>query len=85
MGGEKVNSQDLKSAAQFLKLAVDAMADDGAISPDEWIFLAQAAIGILKKLLPLTDKRFVLFGIRAGISVLEWLVDDLQKTSDANV
>ena len=74
-----MNSNDnIKTTAQFLRAAVEAM-EDGAITPAEGIHLCQAATGILNRLLTLSDKRFVIFGIRAGVSVLSWLEHDLNE------
>ena len=76
-----MNHQDLKSAAEFIKMAVDAM-EDGAVSPEEGIFLCQAGKGIFEKLEPMTNKRFVLFSIRAAISILDWLEHDLKDKTN---
>ena len=76
-----MTNDNIKTAAQFLKAAVEAL-EDGAITPEEGIHLCQAATGILERLLSLSDKRFVVFGIRAGMSVLSWLEHDLQGHID---
>ena len=76
--GQQVN-EEFKQGAKFLQ-NLGEMLSEGAVTPEEGVFLCQAAKKILARLETFTDRRFVLFGLRAGISVLDWLEHDIGST-----
>ena len=75
------NDKRIKNIARLLANLADVLGD-GAISPDEGKLLCQAGKRILTQLESLTHKRVVLFGLRTGISMLDWLEHDLTTSYD---
>ena len=76
-----MKTEDIKNGVHFLSLFLDSIGD-GSISKEEGQYLCKAGKKILEQLLPLSDRRFVVFGLRAGISVLDWLESDLGENNE---
>jgi hypothetical protein len=68
---------DLKMATQMIRAVLETM-EDGALEPEEALFLCQTAKGILEKLeTSQRDKRFIRIGVWAALSIVEKLEHDI--------
>ena len=68
----------LKRASKVASSVFETM-EDGAVTPEEGIFLATTAKNALKQLEGISKKRFVIFGIRGAMQLMDLLIEDLQS------
>ena len=76
-----IDDETLKTRKRASKVAssVFETMEDGAVTPEEGIFLATTAKNALKQLEGISKKRFVIFGIRGAMQLMDLLIEDLQS------
>lgn len=76
---------DLRLAHEMIRAVLETM-EDGAVEPEEALYLCATAKGILQKLESTQkEKRFVRFGVWAALSIVEKLQADISATLENEV
>lgn len=76
-----MNAEEKKSAARLIWQAAKAL-EDGHVSPEEGRYLALAAVDILQKVAPQTERAWARIAIEGAAVVCRGLAKELKEMSD---